>query len=69
VREREEERLAALLQTHHHRGSTFKTLLALFDHLLDEDRRERDNLENEELVRDLRCMSSLMNKHLLESVL
>jgi hypothetical protein len=69
VREREEERLGLLLQQHHHRGSTFKSLLAMFDFLLDNDRRERDDLENEELVRDLRSMSSLMNKHLIESVL
>lgn len=41
----------------------------MFDYLLDSERRERDNLENEELVRDLRSMSSLMNKHFIESIL
>lgn len=44
VRAREEERLAALLYEHQHRGTTFKALLAIFDPLLDDDRRERDNL-------------------------
>jgi hypothetical protein len=41
----------------------------MFDFLLDDEKRERENLENEELVRDLRSLSSLMNKHMLESVL
>lgn len=39
IRAREEERLAALLYEHHHRGTTFKALLAMFDPLLDDDRR------------------------------
>lgn len=41
----------------------------MFGFLLDSDRRERDDLESEELVRDLRSLSSLMNKHLIQSVL
>jgi hypothetical protein len=44
VRQREEEKLTFLLQEHHHRGTTFKNFLAMFDYLLDNERRERDNL-------------------------
>ena len=36
MKERDEARIAALLQEHHHCGATFKNLLGMFDLLLDD---------------------------------
>jgi hypothetical protein len=69
LRERDESVVNRLLIESHHRNSKFKWLLSQFDSLLDEEKRERENPENEELVRDLRNLYSLLNKHLLETVL
>ena len=61
-----EERVRELVVEHHHRGTFFRELLSEFGHLLGDS---QGDPENEEAVRELRVMYSLLNKHLFELIL
>ena len=54
---------------YHHYGKVFKELLSEFRALVDEEKKEKENEFNEELIKDMRFLFNLLNKHFFESVL